>query len=47
MTVYLVVHNEDGFIRRAFDSQESADMDIASLYRGDYFYHVMPMEVMS
>lgn len=46
MNVYLVIHNEDGFVRRAFDSHESAMQDIASLYRGDYFYHVMPMEVM-
>lgn len=47
MVVYLVVHNEDGFVRRAFSTRESAEQDIASLYKGDYYYHIQEIMVMS
>jgi hypothetical protein len=45
MKVYLVSHNDDGFVRRVFASYEDAERDIQSLYQGTYYYNILEYEV--
>lgn len=45
MQVYIVSHNDDGFIRGVFSSEESAQREIDSIYHGYIYYHIQAHEV--
>lgn len=45
MLVYVVTHNDDGFIRGVFSSEESAQREIDSIYHGYIYYHIQAHEV--
>jgi hypothetical protein len=45
MLVYVVTHNEDGFIRGVFSSEESAQKNIDEIYNGYVYYHIQAHEV--
>lgn len=45
MQVYIVSHNDDGFIRGVFSSEEAAQRNIDEIYNGFVYYNILKHEV--
>lgn len=45
MLVYIVTHNDDGFVRGVFSSEEAAQKNIDEIYNGYVYYHIQTHEV--